>query len=96
MKTEYKVEVDVPMHVLLTIRRPNGEVEKVKVTPGGFKTINDKIFSQIVAATKTAGRGEVLSYENIKKTEIKILKLTEADIAGIESDNIAKMMAYGE
>lgn len=96
MKTEFEGTIEVPIHVLLTVRRPNGEIEKVEVTPGGFKAINDKIFAQMVKATKDAGRGDILSYENIKITEDYTLKLTDADIAGIESDKIATMMAYGE
>lgn len=96
MKTEFEGTIEVPIHVLLTIRRPNGEIEKVEATPGGMKAINDKIFAQLVKANKAAGRGDVLSYQNVKKTKNATVKLTSADVVGMESDRLEKMMAYGE
>lgn len=47
----------------LTIRRPNGEIETV-VWPSDASLCQIK-FEKIRAATKAAGRGEVLSYTNI-------------------------------
>ena len=46
----------------ITIRRPNGEIETVE-TPK-FARINNTLFARIQEATRNAGRGEVLSYDN--------------------------------
>lgn len=45
----------------LTVKRPNGEIEKVVHPKLTF--ITEAQFKQIQKDTKAAGRGEVLSYE---------------------------------
>ena len=71
MKTQ-----SINSHVEVTVRRPNGAVETV--TLPGVRFINDKIFSQVRKDTKAAGRGDVLSYENVMKT-VKAIEPSEYD-----------------
>ena len=76
----------------LTIKRPNGEVEKVQREGGMTKVM----FEKIQEATRNAGRGEILSWElvddrtdeekaahalndKIAKTEIDLAKAREWD-----------------
>jgi hypothetical protein len=56
----------VDSHVELTVRRPGGTVETVVAEKLGIR-INDAIFAQVAAATKAAGRGDVLSYRNVRR-----------------------------
>ena len=44
----------------LTIKRPNGEIEKVATEFAGMTKV---LFGKIQEATRNAGRGEVLSWE---------------------------------
>jgi len=62
-----KIKVQIPMKSLITIKRPNGDLEVV--TAPGTKTLNDRLFSRIAEATKRAGRGECISYRNITETK---------------------------
>jgi hypothetical protein len=55
----------VPSHLEITIRRPSGGIETI--THPKFRTISDKDFRDIKAATLAAGRGECLSYVNVTK-----------------------------
>lgn len=57
--------VQVPSHAELTICRPNGDIETVRFTGG--PELNPALFARIQTATKAAGRGDVLSYTNVKK-----------------------------
>jgi uncharacterized small protein (DUF1192 family) len=76
----------------LTIKRPNGEIEKVQ-REGGMTKI---MFEKMQEATRNAGRGEILSWEQvdtrtdeeksahalndkIAKTEIALAKARELD-----------------
>ena len=61
---------------ILTIRRPNDTIEKVDVY-SRFGHITDATFNRIKAETAKAGRGTVLSYENIDS----IYELDEKDLA---------------
>ena len=45
--------------IVLTIRRPNGEIEKVRREGGMTKVI----FEKMQEATRNAGRGDILSWE---------------------------------
>lgn len=58
--------VKSPIKLTLKIKRPNGETETV--THPNLKYINAAQFKQIQAATKAAGKGEVLSYNIEYKT----------------------------
>jgi hypothetical protein len=45
----------------VTVKRPNGAIETVKTL---HYMINDSLFAKMKKATKDAGRGDLLSYEN--------------------------------
>lgn len=67
------------MKVTLMIKRPNGEVEVVDVSEKFPRGLTSSMFDQIVLATRSARRGEVLSFsvENDPLTESEIKKLAE-------------------
>ena len=50
--------------VLITVRRPNGDVETVDLYPR-LQGMTDHVFETIKRDTKAGGRGDVLSYEVI-------------------------------
>lgn len=57
----------------LTFKRENGEIERVETTK--FPKMTDSLFAQIKAANLNAGRGELLSYEDVTpKQETKMNK----------------------
>jgi hypothetical protein len=85
-------EVKIPSHVMLTIKRPDGSIEVVKYS--NATEISSGLFDKIKAATKKAGKGDVLSYENIKKDAA--YTMTAADLATDNSEKIEKMMSFGE
>ena len=86
----------------LTVKRPNGQIEIVDTTEK-LRIITDAVFNQVKAATAKAGRGEVLSYENIFE-DVKIeapqteedMAAEEAFYAATESDTVNKMSRMGE
>lgn len=77
---------------MLTVKRPNGVIEVIKYAADD--QISPVRFGMIQEATRKAGRGEVLSYENVKKDSTLIL--TDADEATESTAKIEKMMAFGE
>lgn len=81
--------MQVASHLELDIRRPNGMVETI-VHPQ-WKQINDRDFAKIVAATKAAGRGDVLAYRNVKK-EAGEYVMTAADKADQASERVQKYL----
>lgn len=86
------IKVTVPSHVLLTVVRPNGITEVIRHPT--IKSLLDKEFKVIQEMTKKAGRGDVISYENVRVEDEVIF--SEADLVGMESDKLSSMMAYGE
>jgi len=48
----------------LTIKRPNGEIEKVQTSKFGY-SLSKVLFGKIQDATKAAGKGEVLSWGKV-------------------------------
>lgn len=89
MKTS---KVQIPSHVMLTVVRPNGITEVVRhpkftqISVGEFKAMQD--------ATRKAGKGELVNYENVTKEAV--YTMTAADLATESTTKIEKMMAYGE
>ena len=62
-------------HAELTIRRPDGTIETVKLHPAKFPVMTDALFARMKKANLDAGRGECLSYRNVptvKMTEVKL------------------------
>lgn len=96
-KMANQIKIEMPVRADITIRRPNGNIEVVAAP--GTKELNDKLFSRINAATKEAGRGECLSYENI--TEEKLVDgpsdaELEADEYHRQTKAACRDDAYGE
>ena len=79
-----KMTYTTPSHVELTVRRPNGNVEVV--SNDKLTQINDRTFAQIVAQTKAAGRGDVLSYTNVSKNVVETDAQYAARLAGEKRD----------
>lgn len=59
--------ITIKCGVNLTIRRPNGITETVKMDR--FGTLTPALFARIKAETKKAGRGDVLSWEQLTREE---------------------------
>jgi hypothetical protein len=98
-----KQTLTIPSHVELTIRRPSGEVETVVIPTDRARELSDGLFAQIVAATKAAGRGDVLAYKNCTKDVIESDQMYAERLAGEAADReyyaskrLERMMAYGE
>lgn len=89
-------KVAVNCGALLTIRRPNGEIEKVEFTR--FTTLVPASFASIKKATKDAGRGDVLSWEQMTKM-VDDYTPTAGELASARHDNerraIERMSATG-
>ena len=81
----------VPSHLEITVRRPNGTVETI-VHPQ-WKQINDRDFAKLVAGTKAAGRGEVLSYRNVTKEIAEPAKYARL-AAAEKADNARRAAVY--
>ena len=88
-----KVTYEKTIRVEIDITRPDGTVETVDVS-ARYHRMNDVAFDQIKKATKAAGRGEVISYRNIKET--MEYKLTEGDLQDVSHDQIIAMSRMGE
>lgn len=94
--------VTIPSHCMVTIRRPNGDLETIDYTAaskGQVKTITPKLLATVNKAMAQANRGQIISYENVTK-EVDAPKPTAADIAEeryIKSHNaILRASAGGE
>ena len=83
----------VPDGCTITINRPDGTVDVVK-NPGGYREMNAALFAKIKAATKAAGRGDVVKFENLKKPSTYVV--TEADAATDHTAHINRVMRAGE
>lgn len=92
--------VNIPSHVIVTIKRPNGAVEQMDytaATKGQARTMTQKMVVTINKAMAAAGRGEIIAFENILK-EVAAAKPTAADIAEeayIRQTNAVYRMAAG-
>lgn len=53
------------MKIEITVKRPNGNIETTITEK--FGSFNQAIWEKMITATKNAGRGECLSYREIKK-----------------------------
>lgn len=63
-------------HAELTIRRPDGTIETVKLHPAKFPVMTDALFARMKKANLDAGRGECLSYRNVPAVKMTEVKLT--------------------
>ena len=69
--------------VVLTIRRPNGSVERKEDRRFSFGTIPRNTFAAMVKATAEAGRGDVISQEPLLCT-MAAYEPTPAELAGAQ------------
>jgi hypothetical protein len=62
--------ISIPSHVMVTVRRPNGVVETLNYTAAvpSIAELNDVTLKTINAAMAKANRGEIIGYENFRKT----------------------------
>ena len=75
--------ITIPSHCMVTIRRPNGDIETLNyttATKGQIRTMSPKVLALVNKAMANAKRGEIISYENITK-EVDAPKPTAADLA---------------
>lgn len=76
----------------LTIKRPNGEIEKVETEFGGMTQV---MFEKIQEATLNAGRGEVLSWELVDtRTDEEKQALAKQDAIERIKSEMAKCRDY--
>lgn len=73
-------QIKVTCGVILTIRRPNGQVEQVRNTRFGG-VIPAEHFAAMVQATKAAGKGDILSqapmYKMIAPSAAEMYKMID-------------------
>ena len=75
--------ITIPSHCMVTIRRPNGDIETMdytKATKGQVRTMSSKVLAMVNKAMAEAKRGEIISYENIAK-DVESAKPSAADLA---------------
>lgn len=84
-----------PIGVELVVRRPDGSTETVDASAKFPHGLTDSIFAQVQAATRKAGRGEVLSYQNKVAEVVDEIKFTDADAASEHSDAVERMRSRG-
>ena len=86
--------IEIPSHVEVDVRRPDGRIETVQptnpVTGGPLRMITQRQIAEMTAAMKAAGRGEVLEVRNITRT-VAAAKPTAADLE--EADYIRRTNA---
>ena len=73
----------IPSHCMVTIRRPNGEIETINytvATKGQVVTMSPKVLAVVNKAMADAKRGEIIAYENITK-DVETPKPSAADLA---------------
>jgi len=93
IKAGSKIKVMVPDYCEITINRPDGSVDIVR-NPAGRREINPNFFNTIKAATKKAGRGDIVSYKNYQKESF--YTVTASDEAEDSSAQIERIMRGGE
>lgn len=89
VKAGQKITVKVSDGCEVVIRRPNGELETVQ-NPAGCREMNPALFARMKAATKAAGRGELVSYKNKQKDAE--YTVTAADAAVDSTAQIERLM----
>lgn len=94
--------ITIPSHCMVTIRRPNGDIETMdytKATKGQVRTMSSKVLAMVNKAMAEAKRGEIISYENITK-DVESAKPSAADLAEEryirEHNDILRASAGGE
>ena len=86
--------IEIPSHVEVDVRRPDGHVETVQlqnpVTGGLLRTITTRQIGEMKAAMKAAGRGEIIDVRQVTRT-VEAAKPTAADLE--EADYIRRTNA---
>jgi hypothetical protein len=92
-KAGEQINVEIPSHVMLEVRRPNGDIEMVRL-PAPWTQLTAQQFAKIQKDTKAAGRGDVISYTNVKKPAN--YEFTAADKVTQSTTSIERQMRAGE
>ena len=79
---------EVPSHLEIDIRRPDGTVETV--THPKYKQWLPKDFAAFNAAMKKAGKGEGIAYRNV--TTLVEVKMSAADKADAASERVQQYL----
>lgn len=93
--------VTIPSHVIVTVRRPNGDIETVNYTEKvpQVRAMTKRTLDTINNAMREANRGEIIAYENIT-VDVEAPKPSAADLAEEEyirnTNAIYRMAAGGE
>jgi hypothetical protein len=87
------ISAQVPSHVEITVRRPNGITETVRM-PAQVRELTPGRFAELQKGTKAAGRGDVLSYANI--TKAATYTVSAADAVTDSGERIERAMRAGE
>lgn len=77
--------IEIPSHLEIDVRRPNGDVETIRHPT--MRSLTKQQFAAMQQQTRAAGRGEVLSYRNVTKTVPAI----EPDEYELHETRMAKM-----
>lgn len=75
--------ITIPSHCMVTIRRPNGDIETInytQATNGQVFTMSPKVLTMVNNLMAKSNRGEIISYENITK-DVEPAKPSAADLA---------------
>ena len=75
--------ISIPSHCMVTIRRPNGEIETMNytaATKGQVVEMSPKTMEFVNGLMEKAGRGRIVDYENVSK-EVPRPEKSKADIA---------------
>lgn len=91
--------IEIPSHVEIDVRRPDGRIETVIPQHPGYKAqgmdvplrnLTERQIADMKAATKAAGRGEIIDVRHITRT-VEAAKPTAADLE--EADYIRRTNA---
>ena len=79
---------EVPSHVEMDIRRPNGSIETVRHPT--WRSMSEKTAAMVRKATKDAGRGDLIAYRNV--TKLVEVKMSAADKADAASERVQRYL----
>lgn len=90
--------IQTTVGVILTVRRPCGRIEQVEKMLNTGAMMPAGLFSQVVKATRAAGRGEVLSQAPLYRT-VEAAAPTDAELSDAayhaQTAAIYRTSAYG-
>ena len=75
---------EVPSHVEMDMRRPNGVVETVRHPT--WRSMSAKTAEMVRKASKDAGRGDLIAWRNV--TKLETYTMSAADLADAASERV--------